>query len=213
MASFLLLATELPHDPTSPPHDRGHAGPQSPIAHPIFVSLRGDPVRASFGKSPHLLGQHLSAKSVTVVLAALRFLDKVILKRQWNDDDIATHRTLSKLPVVLSQQEVGQFLAAVRNLKPRTILTTCYTAGLRVSEAIPLKPEAIDSQRMTIRVEQAKDASTAMSCSRHGCWNCCGTIDAKPIRSCGCSRDRNSIGRCRLSPLTGPADRRASDLA
>jgi integrase len=35
-------------------------------------------------------------------------------------------------------------------------LTTCYAAGLRISEAIALTPSAIDSKRMVIRVEQGK---------------------------------------------------------
>ena len=36
------------------------------------------------------------------------------------------------------------------------ILTTCYAAGLRISEAIHLKPADIDSLRMVIRVVQGK---------------------------------------------------------
>ena len=36
------------------------------------------------------------------------------------------------------------------------ILTVCYAAGLRISKAVRLRPDAIDSQRMTIRVEQGK---------------------------------------------------------
>ena len=36
------------------------------------------------------------------------------------------------------------------------ILTICYAAGLRISEAVRLKPAAIDSKRMVIRVEQGK---------------------------------------------------------
>jgi integrase/recombinase XerD len=35
-------------------------------------------------------------------------------------------------------------------------LTTCYAAGLRVSEAIALTPPAIDSKRMVVRVEQSE---------------------------------------------------------
>jgi site-specific recombinase XerD len=44
----------------------------------------------------------------------------------------------------------------VASPKHRTILTTCYAAGLRISEAVRLKPTEIDSQRMVIRVEQGK---------------------------------------------------------
>jgi site-specific recombinase XerD len=44
----------------------------------------------------------------------------------------------------------------VSNTKHRAILTTCYAAGLRISETVHLKPTDIDSQRMVIRVEQGK---------------------------------------------------------
>jgi integrase len=61
-----------------------------------------------------------------------------------------------KLPVVLSQEEVARFLGAINDLKHRVILTVCYATGLRISEAVRLKPGAIDSRRMVIRVEQGK---------------------------------------------------------
>ena len=124
-----------------------------------------------FGKSPELLGQdeirayqlhltrdkHLSASSVLVAVAAIRFLYKITLKRDWNiDDAIPACRRSQKLPVILSQDEVNRFLVAVENPKHRVILTVCYAAGLRVSEAVRLTPDAIDSQRMVIRVEAGK---------------------------------------------------------
>jgi integrase/recombinase XerD len=56
----------------------------------------------------------------------------------------------------MSPAEVAHFLDAVESLKQRVILTVCYAAGLPVSEAVHLKPGAIDSQRMVIRVEQGK---------------------------------------------------------
>src|SRR5882724_11585299 len=47
-------------------------------------------------------------------------------------------------------------LRCVRNAKQRTILTTCYATGLRISEVVHLKPTDIDSKRMVIRVDQGK---------------------------------------------------------
>ena len=59
-------------------------------------------------------------------------------------------------PVVLSPEEVLQFLDCVASTKHRAILTACYAAGLRISEAVSLKPAHIDSNRLVIRVEQGK---------------------------------------------------------
>ena len=124
-----------------------------------------------FGRSPEQLGpaeirtwlihltedRHLSASSISVTVAALRFCYAVTLKRTWTlADDIPTGRQSTKLPVVLSPEEVSQFLNAVRLLKHRVILTVCYAAGLRISEALHLKPGAIDSRRMVIWVDAGK---------------------------------------------------------
>jgi integrase len=63
-----------------------------------------------------------------------------------------------KLPTVLSMEEVARLLACVKNLKHRVLLKTIYSGGLRVGEAVRLKPEHIESDpsRMVIRVEQGK---------------------------------------------------------
>ena len=43
-----------------------------------------------------------------------------------------------------------------RNLKHQTALSVAYGAGLRVSEVVALKVGDIDSERMTLRIEQGK---------------------------------------------------------
>ena len=79
------------------------------------------------------------------------------LKKTWTIDDvIPAPKKPQQLPIILSPEEVIQFLAAVTSAKHRTILTSCYAAGLRISEAIALTPPAIDSKRMVLRVEQGK---------------------------------------------------------
>jgi site-specific recombinase XerD len=60
------------------------------------------------------------------------------------------------LPEVCSEEEVVSILKNTSNLKHRAILTTIYSAGLRISELINLKISHIDSNRMQIRVEQSK---------------------------------------------------------
>ena len=124
-----------------------------------------------FGQSPERLGQdeirawqiylveerRLAASSISVAVAALRFVYTVTLKRPWIvEDDIPTSRQPKKLPVVPSPAEVVRFLDAVKSPKHRMILTVCYATGLRISEAVSVKPTAIDSQRMVIRVEAGK---------------------------------------------------------
>ena len=124
-----------------------------------------------FNRSPETLGpedirayqvyltneKKLAPGSVLIAVAALRFLYKVSLKKDWSfEDTIPAPKKPQKLPVVLSPEEVLHFLDCVGSTKHRAILTTCYAAGLRISEAVHLKPIDIDSQRMVIRVEQGK---------------------------------------------------------
>ena len=99
----------------------------------------------------------LAPNSVSLAVAALRFLYRITLKKEWTFEEvIPAPKKPQKLPVILSPKEVLRFLACVQNVKQGAILTTCYAAGLRVSEAVRLKPSDIDSQRRVIRVEQGK---------------------------------------------------------
>ena len=99
----------------------------------------------------------LAASSLIVAVSALRFLYRVTLQKRWSFDDvIPAPKKPQSLPVVLSPQEVVRFLDAVRAAKHRAILTTCYAAGLRISEAIGLTVSAIDSERMVLRIAKGK---------------------------------------------------------
>ena len=124
-----------------------------------------------FNKSPEALGpedirayqvyltneKKLAPGSILIAVAALRFLYKVSLRKDWTlEDVIPAPKKPQKLPVVLSPEEVLQFLECVRSAKHRAILTTCYAAGLRISEAVRLTVPDIDSARMVIRVDQGK---------------------------------------------------------
>jgi site-specific recombinase XerD len=123
-----------------------------------------------FGRSPELLGpeeirqyqvylvneRHVSWSHFNQAVCALRFFYRHTLGRDWAVAHIPFPRQPRKLPVVLSQAEVQRFLAAIKKLKYRALLTTVYAAGLRLSEATHLQVADIDSQRMMIRVRQGK---------------------------------------------------------
>jgi site-specific recombinase XerD len=124
-----------------------------------------------FGQSPARLGpeeirayqvylatdKQLAPASIVITVAALRFLYTVTLQKPWSVAAVIPGPKMPKtLPVVLSPAEVVRFLESVTIPKQRVILTTCYAAGLRVSEAVHLTIPAIDSQRMVLRIEQGK---------------------------------------------------------
>lgn len=79
---------------------------------------------------------------------------------QWDETrfSIPPRKRVRKLPIIMSCEEVCEFLDSIRNLKHRTLLQMIYSAGLRVSEVVRLKPHHIESKpsRMKIRVEQGK---------------------------------------------------------
>ncbi len=100
--------------------------------------------------------RNVSQGAVTQAYGALKFLYGTTLKRDWEGFRIPKGKMGRRLPIVLSQREVEALFGAIKNLKHRAILMTIYSAGLRVSEALHLKPLDIDSQRMMIRVEHGK---------------------------------------------------------
>lgn len=123
-----------------------------------------------FGKSPELLGpaeihayqvylvqdKHVSWSSFIQSVAALRFLYRITLGKEWAIEHIPFPRKQQKLPLVLSISEMLQFFESIKNIKHRAMLMIAYAAGLRVSEVARLRVCDIDSKRMVIRVEQGK---------------------------------------------------------
>jgi site-specific recombinase XerD len=103
----------------------------------------------------HMAQQQISPGSINAAIAALRFFFTETLGRP---DLIRPLRIVNeprKAPVV-SQEEVARLLEAAPGLKYKAALSVAYGAGLRVSEVANLKVSDIDSQRMTLKVEQGK---------------------------------------------------------
>ena len=107
----------------------------------------------------HLLQERkLAHSSCNVVASALQFLYRVTLKRPEAGFKLPRPRVPQRLPQILSREEIAALFEHTTNLKHRAFLMTTYGAGLRLSEACHLQIGDIDSDRMTIRVEQGKGA-------------------------------------------------------
>src|SRR3984957_11481521 len=110
----------------------------------------------------HMAQQQISPGSINAAIAALRFFFTVTLERP---DLVRPLRIVTeprRAPVVLSQEEVARLLEAAPGLKYKAALSVAYGAGLRVSELANLKVSDIDSQRMTLRVEQGQGAAGSL---------------------------------------------------
>ena len=86
------------------------------------------------------------------VLTGLRFFYKYVTEKQI-PVTYSIRRTTRKLPQVLTMEEIWKIICATNNLKHRLILMTTYSAGLRASETINLKPGNIDNKTMLIKVK------------------------------------------------------------
>jgi site-specific recombinase XerD len=104
----------------------------------------------------HLVDTGTSPITLNATLTGLRFFFDVTLGRVELMARMQPVKVPHTLPVVLSAHEVSRLIAAARNVKHQAALSVAYGAGLRASEVIGLKLTDVDSQRMTLRVEQGK---------------------------------------------------------
>ena len=104
----------------------------------------------------HLVDQGISPISLNAAITGLKFFFEVTLDHGELMYKMRPVRVPQTLPVVLSREEVARLIGAAANLKHQTALSVAYGAGLRASEVGALKVGDIDSQRMTLRIEQGK---------------------------------------------------------
>jgi integrase/recombinase XerD len=104
----------------------------------------------------HLVDHGTSPVSLNAAITGLKFFFEVTLDQGELMAKMQPVRVPHTLPVVLSREEAARLIAAARNLKHQTALSVAYGTGLRASEVVALKVSDIDSQRMTLRIEQGK---------------------------------------------------------
>jgi site-specific recombinase XerD len=103
----------------------------------------------------------ISTSVQNTTINAIKFYYEKVLGGKRTFYHIDRPRTEKTLPEVLNLEQTKALIKNTKNLKHKAILLTIYSAGLRISEAINLKIKDIDSERMQIRIEQAKKIDTA----------------------------------------------------
>ena len=104
----------------------------------------------------HMVDTGTTPPTINSTLSGLKFFFDVTLghgELMLKTQPVAQPRPL---PVVLSCEEVARLIAAAANPKYQAALSVAYGAGLRASEVCALKVTDVDSERMTLRVEQGK---------------------------------------------------------
>ncbi|MEL6636526.1 MAG: site-specific integrase [Bacteroidota bacterium] len=108
----------------------------------------------------------LSESAQNQIINAIKCYYEKVLGRPRTLYALPRPKPKKSLPQVLSQEEVGQILRAVANMKHRTILMAIYSGGLRLGEVLRLRVEDVmlGQQKVFVRGgKNKKDRYTLLS--------------------------------------------------
>lgn len=100
--------------------------------------------------------RHLAGASVRVQVNAIRFLFREVLQRPCREFAVRYPKREQHIPELLTREEVLCILSCANTPKAYTLLATCYSTGLRVSELVALCVRDIDSPQRVIHIRHAK---------------------------------------------------------
>ena len=104
-----------------------------------------------------LLKKKISFSLQKQVISSIKFYFEKVLRRETKKYYFEIPKSKEqKLPIILSKREVKQIINSTNNLKHKAILSTIYSAGLRLSEVVNLKIADLDSERKLIYVRGGK---------------------------------------------------------
>jgi site-specific recombinase XerD len=180
-----------------------------------------------FGKSPDLLGteqireyqlylvneKKVALSSYILAVCALRFLYCNTLHVPVTVDRIPLPRYGKKLPMILSPAEVKLLLEAPKDLTSKTLLSTMYAAGIRISEVAHLHVPDIDSQRGVIWIRNGKGGKDRQGLLPPKLWSCCALTSAGAAPKTGYSLAGNPGGQSHADSFIKPVDRPCSTPA
>ncbi len=104
----------------------------------------------------HLMNvKGLSTSTINQAYSALKAFFRLVLRREVPRLSMRPVKR-RKPPVVLNRGETSRVLWAIKNVQHRTALTTIYACGLRLGEVLNLRIGDVDSERLTLTVQNGK---------------------------------------------------------
>ena len=98
----------------------------------------------------------LSGSTLNQAVCALRTFYRDHLDKTWKIWAKIKIQRIEPLPHVLTREEVAKLLRTFRDGRYRAYFTLVYQCGLRLSEALHVRPKDIDGARLVLRVTHTK---------------------------------------------------------
>jgi len=100
--------------------------------------------------------KNCSVPYINQSISALKILYEKVLEWKWEGINISRPRKEVKLPVILTQDEIGRLTKVTTNLKHKSLISLAYSTGMRLNEIRLMKPTDIDAGRLQVKVSNGK---------------------------------------------------------
>lgn len=97
-----------------------------------------------------------SWSAVKLDLYGLKFFYTRVLGKTWEDIPLIKSPKTTRIPDILSVEQLQQLICSTQKLSYRVFFFTAYSLGLRLGEGIGLKSGDIDSVNMRVHIRDAK---------------------------------------------------------
>ncbi|MDB4087988.1 site-specific integrase [Flavobacteriales bacterium] len=116
----------------------------------------------------HLVNtKKIAASTQRQIVGSINLFYKEMYSKSLNLNQLSVSQRENKLPPVLSAKEVKTILSHTYNIKHKSLLSLLYGSGLRIGELLDLRLSDIDSERMTVRVNQGKGKKDRLTILSH----------------------------------------------
>ena len=101
----------------------------------------------------HLASQRCSSSTINLAHNALNFYYKQVMKRKFT---VPFQKREQRIHPEATHEEIRKMLAATRNPKHQLFISLLYATGVRVSEAVRVRLEHLNTQKKLLLVHQGK---------------------------------------------------------